>query len=85
MSFAAAEGMQVGTGSQTLPAVGAIADIAPVFRVGVGIDVVSRSGWRFRFLFGQTLRSNPASEALRICPSQRYSTFHNVFGVVKYF
>ncbi len=85
MRLTAPVGGAVGNGGQSIAGPAAISSSAAVFRVGVGIDVVARNGWGFRFLFGQTLRSNAISESLRISPSRRYATFHNVFGVVKQF
>jgi len=85
MRLTAPAAVGVGNGPQSIAGPAAIASSAAAFRVGVGIDVVARNGWGFRFSFGQTLRTNPFSESLRISPSRRYSAFHNVFGLVKEF
>ena len=85
MRLTAPAAVEVGNGAQSIAGPPAIASSAAAFRVGVGIDVVARNGWGFRFSFGQTLRTNPFSESLGISPSRRFATFHNVFGFVKQF
>lgn len=55
------------------------------FRVAVGIDLMSNSGWGFRYSFSETMSGNPFSQQLAPPGQRRLANFQNLFGVVKYF
>ena len=57
----------------------------PGFRAAVGLDLMSRSGWGFRYTFGETMTANPFAEALHPPASKRLMNFQNLFGFVKHF
>ena len=73
------------------PAVGALAlppEIDTVklpLRVAVGIDLLFRRGWGFRYSFSETMTGNPFSASLDPAGSRRLANFQNLFGFVKYF
>ncbi|MEO7142496.1 MAG: hypothetical protein ABI165_03235 [Bryobacteraceae bacterium] len=54
-------------------------------RVAVGIDLLWRRGWGFRYSFSETMTRNPFSAALDPAGSRRLANFQNLFGLVKYF
>ena len=55
-------------------------------RVAAGIDLMSRSGWGFRYSFLETITGNPLAERVFLRPGgAKLMTFQNLFGVVKYF
>jgi hypothetical protein len=54
-------------------------------RVAVGIDLLFRRGWGFRYSFSETMTSNPFSVTLDPPGSRRLANFQNLFGFVKYF
>ena len=55
------------------------------FPVAVGIDVLSKNGWGFRYSFSETMSRNPFSEQLAPPGQRRLANYRNLFGVVKYF
>ena len=55
------------------------------FRVAVGIDIMSKSGWGFRYSFSETTSGNPFSQQLAPQGQRGLANFQNLFGVVKYF
>ncbi|MFN7994615.1 MAG: outer membrane beta-barrel protein [Bryobacteraceae bacterium] len=55
------------------------------FRVAVGIDLLSKSGWGFRYSFSETKSGNPFSGQLSPPGQRRLANFQNLFGFVKYF
>jgi hypothetical protein len=55
------------------------------FRVAVGIDIVSKSNWGFRYSFSETMSGNPFSQQLAPRGQRGLANFQNLFGVVKYF
>lgn len=57
----------------------------PGLRVAVGIDLMTRNGWGFRYSFSEMLTKNAFNEL--VSPSGRRSlmNFQNLFGFVKYF
>jgi hypothetical protein len=57
----------------------------PGMRVAVGIDIMARNGWGFRYSFGETLTKNPISQALSPPAPRNLMNFQNLFGFVKYF
>ena len=57
----------------------------PGFRAAVGVDLTSRSGWGFRYTFGETMTANPFAEALRPPSSKGLMNFQNLFGIMKRF
>jgi hypothetical protein len=63
----------------------AVSYVEPGVRVAVGADVISPSGWGFRYSFGETISRNPISRALNPPGGRRLANFQNLFGVVKYF
>ena len=54
-------------------------------RVAVGIDLLWRHGWGFRYSFSETMTVNPFSASLDPPGSRRLANFQNLFGFVKYF
>ena len=54
-------------------------------RVAVGIDILSRRGWGFRYSFSETMTGNPFSAKLDPHGSRRLANFQNLLGFVKYF
>ena len=54
-------------------------------RVAVGIDVLFRRGWGFRYSFSETMTGNPLSATLNPPGSRGLANFQNLFGFVKYF
>jgi hypothetical protein len=54
-------------------------------RVAVGIDLLVRGGWGFRYSFSETMTANPFSANLDPPGSRRLANFQNLFGFVKYF
>jgi hypothetical protein len=55
------------------------------FRVAVGIDLLAKSGWGFRYSFSETKSANPFGQHLAPAGQRRLANFQNLFGVVKYF
>lgn len=55
------------------------------FRVAVGIDLLAKNGWGFRYTFSETKSANPFSQHLVPRGERRLANFQNLFGVVKYF
>ncbi|HTT64865.1 MAG TPA: outer membrane beta-barrel protein [Bryobacteraceae bacterium] len=55
------------------------------FRVAVGIDLMMKSGWGFRYSFSETMSGNPFSLQLAPAGQRRLANFQNLFGIVKYF
>ena len=70
-------------------------DLAPVppeaastklpLRVAVGINLLWRNGWGFRYSFSETRTGNPLSADLSPRGSRGLANFQNLFGLVKYF
>ena len=54
-------------------------------RVAVGADLMSKSGWGFRYSFGEMMTGNPLAEQLTPRASGMLMNFQNLFGVVKTF
>ena len=54
-------------------------------RVAVGIDLLWRAGWGFRYSFSETITGNPISKSLSPAGSRALKNFQNLFGFVKYF
>jgi outer membrane protein W len=54
-------------------------------RVAVGVDLMIRSGWGFRYSFSEVLSANPLGAALRPPSAGKLMNFQNLFGVVKVF
>lgn len=54
-------------------------------RVAVGIDLLWRKGWGFRYSFSETITGNPISKSLTPPGSAVLKNFQNLFGLVKYF
>jgi len=54
-------------------------------RVAVGIDLLLRNGWGFRYSFSETKSGNPFSKQLVPAGQRGLANFQNLFGVVKYF
>jgi hypothetical protein len=54
-------------------------------RVAVGIDLLVRDGWGFRYSFSETITGNPFSAELTPPGSRGLANFQNLFGLVKYF
>jgi hypothetical protein len=78
--------------SATQPVVGALTPIPPQIdtvklplRVAVGIDLLLRGGWGFRYSFSETMTGNPLSATLDPPGSRGLANFQNLFGFVKYF
>ena len=57
----------------------------PFVRVDVGIDMRIKSGWKFRYSFGETITRNPISVQLTPQGKRNLATFQNLFGFVKEF
>jgi hypothetical protein len=53
--------------------------------VAVGIDLLLRRGWGFRYSFSETMTRNPFSATLDPPGARRLANFQNLFGFVKYF
>lgn len=54
-------------------------------RVAVGIDLLWRHGWGFRYSFSETRTGNPLSASLSPRGSRGLANFQNLFGLIKYF
>ena len=54
-------------------------------RVAVGVDLLVRHGWGFRYRFSETKTANPISAVLDPPGSRALANFQNLFGLVKYF
>lgn len=54
-------------------------------RVAVGVDLMARSGWGFRYSFSEVASTNPLAAALRPPAGGKLMNFQNLFGVVKVF
>jgi hypothetical protein len=74
------------------PAQGTIAPGPPLIdavklpiRVAVGVDLMWRRGFGFRYSFSETMTANPFSATLDPAGSRRLANFQNLFGFVKYF
>lgn len=65
------------------------ADIAsnwyPGLRVAVGIDLMMRNGWGFRYSFSEMLTKNAFNEIITPPGRRNLMNFQNLFGFVKYF
>ncbi|MBI3680200.1 MAG: outer membrane beta-barrel protein [Acidobacteria bacterium] len=72
------------TGSPALPP-RSFSATEPGLRVAAGIDLLSRSGWGFRYMFLETMQRNPISQQLSPPGARGLANFQNVFGFVKYF
>ena len=57
----------------------------PFVRVDVGIDMRIKSGWKFRYSFGETITRNPISVQLTPQGKRNLASFQNLFGFVKEF
>jgi len=55
------------------------------FRVAVGVDLLARNGWGFRYSFSETKSANPFGQHLAPSGQRRLANFQNLFGIVKYF
>ncbi len=62
-----------------------LSESKPGFHVAVGVDAMSRSGWGFRYAFGETMTGNPLAQALRPPASRSLMNFQSLFGIVKRF
>ena len=58
---------------------------ASALHVAVGIDVLIRGGWAFRYSFGETITANAISRELTPPGNRNLSDFRNLFGFAKYF
>ncbi len=67
------------------PVPGPIDTVKWAFRSAVGVDLLTRSGWGFRYSFSETLTKNPLSRALNPPGGRRLANFQSLFGVVRYF
>lgn len=72
------------SGNIPLPSATAVTWL-PGMRVAVGIDIMVRNGWGFRYSFGETLTKNPISRSLTPPPPRNLMNFQSQFGFVKYF
>lgn len=54
-------------------------------RVAVGIDLLLKSGWGFRYSFSETISGNPFAAAMSPRSDSALMNFQNLFGFVKYF
>ena len=54
-------------------------------RVAVGIDLILRRGWAFRYSFSETMTGNPLSATLDPPGARGLANFQNLFGFLKYF
>ena len=64
---------------------GEFSSTKPALRVAVGIDVLLKGGWAFRFTFSETIRQNAISAQLRPPGERNLANFQNLFGIVKQF
>ena len=64
---------------------GEFSSTAPALRVAVGIDVLLKDGWSFRFAFSETIRQNAISAQLRPPGERNLANFQNLIGIVKHF
>ena len=64
---------------------GEFSSTKPALRVAVGIDVVLKGGWAFRFTFSETIRQNAISAQLRPPGERNLANFQNLIGIVKHF
>jgi Outer membrane protein beta-barrel domain len=67
------------------PVPGAFHSTKPALRVAVGIDVLIKHGWAFRFTFSETIRGNAISSQLTPPAKRNLANFQNLFGFVKHF
>lgn len=67
------------------PAPGDFSEYSPVLNVAVGIDLAIRGGWKFRYIFGETIQRNGFSRRLTPPGDRNLAGFRNLFGMVKYF
>jgi hypothetical protein len=68
-----------------LPQPAAVSDVRPLIRIAVGIDLVHRSGWGFRYSFSEAISGNPYSAVLSPRGPRNLANFQNLFGIVRYF
>jgi hypothetical protein len=69
----------------TLVGPGSFSSTKPALRVAVGIDLVTKTGWGFRYSFSETIRQNAISTQL-VPPGRRnLANFQNLFGLLKTF
>lgn len=54
-------------------------------RVAVGIDLVMRDRWSFRYSFSETISGNPISTRLIPSGERNLANFQNLFGVMRRF
>jgi hypothetical protein len=54
-------------------------------RVAVGIDLVMRDRWSFRYSFSETISGNPISTGLTPSGERNLANFQNLFGVIRRF
>lgn len=55
------------------------------FRVAVGVDLMTRSGWGVRYTFSEMMSSNPFVQALTPPAKSKLMNFQNLVGIVKVF
>ncbi len=67
------------------PAPGGFHSTKPALRVAVGIDILIKQGWAFRFTFSETIRGNAISAQLTPPGNRNLANFQNLFGFVKHF
>ena len=61
-------------------------DTLPALHFSVGVDLISRKGWAFRYMFNETVaRGNPVSRTLDPPGRRNLISFQNVFGIVRHF
>jgi Outer membrane protein beta-barrel domain len=79
-----ATALRASTGSLPLPPQEFSATRLPL-RVAVGIDLLLKNGWGFRYSFSETISGNPFSKQLAPAGQRGLANFQNLFGIVKYF
>jgi hypothetical protein len=89
--------LTLGTGvahlsSDAEPATGALGSppgsfsvYSPVVNFSVGMDLEIRDGWKFRYMFAETIQLNTLSKRLTPPGERNLAGFRNFFGFVKYF
>jgi hypothetical protein len=56
-----------------------------VVNFSVGMDLEIRDGWKFRYMFAETIQLNTLSKRLTPPGERNLAGFRNFFGFVKYF
>lgn len=79
-----ATGVASAAGSLPLPP-REFSSVVAGFRVAVGVDLMAKSGWGFRYSFSETMSKNPFGQQLVPTGQRRLANFQNLFGFVKYF